>query len=254
MATMVNLRDASIQPLDIILFRGVDPVSHAICFMEQKKLGHGDFSHAGVAVTREVLDLPFLEPGKVYVWESTLSAPEGFWARFTDKVPDAETQGVRFGVQIRDLELVIPGYSSNGGKVAWCAYQGKRPPIDQLRQHLLALHDEYGHAPYTANLLEVFGVVFPALRGVRDRVDQTHDRVARVVNSLLERAQKHKRIQDADHHVFCSEWAGIVYQRMGLTKPEFDPRLAAPVTALIKSDIFAEPVHLLPEDAPVKSP
>jgi hypothetical protein len=36
-------------------------------------------------------------------------------------VPDAETKGLRFGVQIRDLELVIPGYESNGGKVAGIA-------------------------------------------------------------------------------------------------------------------------------------
>ena len=64
---MATLREVSIQPLDIILFRGIDPVSHAICFLEAKTFGRGDFSHAGVAITREVLDLPFLEPGKVYV-------------------------------------------------------------------------------------------------------------------------------------------------------------------------------------------
>jgi hypothetical protein len=131
---MATLREAPIQPLDIILFHGIDPVSHAICFVEAKRFGHGDFSHAGVAITREVLDLPFLEPGKVYVWESTLSAPAGFWAHFTDKVPDAETQGLRFGVQIRDLELVIPGYSVGGGKVAWCAFRGERPPIEETRK------------------------------------------------------------------------------------------------------------------------
>ena len=61
---MGTLRDVSIQPLDVILFRGVDPVSKAICFMEARKLGRGDFSHAGLAVTRDALDLPFLELGK----------------------------------------------------------------------------------------------------------------------------------------------------------------------------------------------
>jgi hypothetical protein len=53
---VVTLREAPIQPLDLILLRGTGPVSHAICFMEAKKLGHGDFSYAGVAVTREALD------------------------------------------------------------------------------------------------------------------------------------------------------------------------------------------------------
>jgi hypothetical protein len=38
---MATLREAPIQPLDIILFHGIDPVSHAICFFEAKKFGHG---------------------------------------------------------------------------------------------------------------------------------------------------------------------------------------------------------------------
>jgi hypothetical protein len=60
------------------MLRGGDPVSHAIRFIEATCFGRCDFSHAGVAVTRKALDLPFLEPGKVCVWESTLSAPAGF--------------------------------------------------------------------------------------------------------------------------------------------------------------------------------
>lgn len=246
---MATLADVSIQPLDLILFRGIDPVSHAICFLEARIFGHGDFSHAGVAVTREALDLPFLEPGKVYVWESTLSAPAGFLAHFTDKVPDRETPGVRFGVQIRDLELVIPGYSAGGGKVAWCAYRGARPPIEETRAHLLALHEEYGHAPYTANLLEVFAVVFPALRPIRDRFDLAEDRVAHFMNHVLEKARRHARLVDAEHHMFCSEWAALVYKRVGLTRADLDPRAIAPVEPLSRRDLFAEPVLLEPPTA-----
>lgn len=246
---MTTLRDVSIQPLDVILFRGVDPVSKAICFVQAKRLGRGDFSHAGMAVTRDVLDLPFLEPGKVYVWESTLSAKEGFWARFTDKVPDVETKGVRFGVQLRDLELVIPAYSSSGGKVAWCAYRGPRPPLEEVRRHLLDLHAEYGHAPYAVGQLKVFGVVFPALRPIRDRIGKRRDRIADFRNVVLERARKQRRIADAEHHMFCSEWVATVYKRLGmgdLTGIDFDPKLASPVGPLARPELFAEPVYLEP--------
>jgi hypothetical protein len=239
---MAILRD--IQPLDLILFRGMDPVSKAICFMQNKKLGRGDFSHAGMAVTREALDLPFLEPGRVYVWESTLSAPEGFWARFTDKVPDVETKGLRFGVQLRDLELVIAGYSSSGGKVAWCAYRGPRPPLEDVRRHLLDLHAEYGDARYAVGHLKVLSVVFPALRPIGGHIDRAHDRLARVA---LERARKQKPVKDADHHVFCSEWVARVYKRLGLddlTGVDFDPKLATPVGPLSRPELFAEPVYL----------
>ncbi len=254
---MATLRDVPIHPLDAILFRGVDPVSRAICFVEAKKLGRGDFSHAGLAVTRDSLDLPFLEPGKVYVWESTLSAPTGFWSRFTDKVPDVETEGVRFGVQLRDLELVIPGYSSNGGKVAWCAYRGPRPPLEEVRRRLLDLHAEYGHASYAVGQLKVFGVVFPALRPMRDRVGRARDRVAYLRNVILERARRQRRIEDTEHHMFCSEWVATVYKRLGLgdlTGIDFDPKLASPVGPLARRELFAEPVYLEPGNTTPQDP
>jgi hypothetical protein len=235
--------ETPIQPLDVILFRGVDPVSRAICFFQERQLGRGDFSHIGLAVTRDVLDLPFLEPGRVYVWESTLSAPSGFFARFTDKVPDAETEGVRFGVQLRDLELIVPGYTSDGGKVAWCRYLGTRPPLRQLRERLRALHEEYGHASYTRNMFELFSVVYPALCPARDALARAHDRLTRFVDEVLDRARG-QAPEEAEQHMFCSEWVGTVYARLGLTRPEFDPQLAAPVTPLLRPGLFAEPVPL----------
>lgn len=244
---MPRMSDVAIQPLDVILFRGMDPVSKAICFMEGKTFGRGDFSHAGMAITRDALDLPFLEPDRVYVWESTLSAPEGFWANFTDKIPDVETKGLRFGVQLRDLELVVEGYSSNGGKVAWCAYRGPRPPLDDLRRQLIDLHAEYGDAAYAVGHLKVLSVVFPSLRTVRDQIGRAHDRLAHFRNVVLKRAEQQKPVKDADHHVFCSEWVATVYKRLkldDLTGIDFDPKLATPVGPLARGELFAEPVYL----------
>jgi hypothetical protein len=244
---MALLQDVPIQPLDVILFRGVDPVSKAICFMENKNFGRGDFSHAGLAITREALDLPFLEPGKVYVWESTLSAKEGFWARFTDRIPDVETQGVRFGVQLRDLELVIAGYSASGGKVAWCAYRGPRPPMEDVRRHLLEMHTEYGDADYSVGQLKVLSVVFPALRTVRDSIGSVHDRLTEFRNVVLKHALNEEPVKDAEHRVFCSEWVARVYKRIGLddlTGIDFDPELATPVGPLARPELFAPPVYL----------
>jgi hypothetical protein len=151
-------------------------------------------------------------------------------------------------VQIRDLELVIPGYSVGGGKVAWCAFRGERPPIEETRKHLLALHEEYGHAPYATNLLELLAVAYPALCTVRDRFDRAEDRLAHFMNHVLERARTHKRLVDAEHHVFCSEWAAIVLKRVGLTTPDLDPRLVAPVRSLEEPDRWAGPVLLEAED------
>lgn len=245
---MKTLAEAGVQPLDLLLFRGVDPVSKTIQFMERRKIGRGDYSHAGLAITREVLDLPVLDPGKIYVWESVLSASEGFWAKFSDQVPAAETKGVRFGVQLRDLELVIPAYMSDGGRVAWSAYRGERPPIEQVRETLQRMHAEYGRARYTTNLLEVVGVVFPELRSARDRMNRLHDRTAELANRLLSRVRRTEAeaVLDADHHVFCSEWVARVYQALGILEVR-DPRLAAPVHFLSRTSLFADPEPLVPQ-------
>ena len=53
--------------------------------------------------------------------------------------------------------------------------------------------------------------------------------------------------------MFCSEWVGAVYARLGIARPEFDPHLAAPVTPLLRGGVFADPVYLEVEgesDAP----
>jgi hypothetical protein len=118
-----------------------------------------------------------------------------------------------------------------------------------VRERLAALHEEYGHIPYTRNLLALFSVVFPALRPARDAVARAGDRLAHFRNEVLQRAHAHRRVEDAEHHMFCSEWVGTVYERLGLARPEFDPHLAAPVTPLLHEGVFAEPVYLEVEDA-----
>ena len=95
-------------------------------------------------------------------------------------------------------------------------------------------------------------MVYPALRPARDAFDRVEDRLAHFRNQVLHRAREHKIAEDAEHHMFCSEWVGTVYQRLGIARPEFDPHLAAPVTPLLRSGAFAEPVYLECGDDPVE--
>lgn len=248
---MTNLKEAGVQPLDLPLLHEPDGVSAAIRFVEQRRLGLGDYSHAGLGVTRDVLDLPCLEPGRIYVWESTMTAKRGFLANYTDKIANAELPDdghdpeITFGVQLRDLELVIPGYEVGGGRVAWSAYRGERPDIDETRGHLKDLYDEYGHSPYTANLADVFAAAYLATLKVGDFFDNVENRVAHVRNHLRGRLGKPVDRVDAEHHMFCSEWVATVYKRLGIIDIR-DPRLAAPTTFLVETDLFEEPVPLVP--------
>ena len=92
-------------PLDIILFRGTDGVSDLIRVVEQDVRGCGDFSHAGIIVTRELLpNLTKLEAKKLYVMESTMSYPLPL---VSDGPPNILTGKGYFGVQIRDLSILL---------------------------------------------------------------------------------------------------------------------------------------------------
>jgi hypothetical protein len=59
-------------------------------------IGRGDYSRAGLAVTRELLDLPCLGPGKVYVWGSTLSAKDDEVLGLADRVIEQAATENRF--------------------------------------------------------------------------------------------------------------------------------------------------------------
>jgi hypothetical protein len=66
-------------------------------------------------------------------------------------------------------------------------------------------------------------VVYPALRPARDAFNRAEDRLAQFRNHVLHRAREYKIAADAEHHM---------------------PHLAAPVTPLLRSGAFAEPVYL----------
>lgn len=121
-----------------------------------------------------------------------------------------------------------------------------------LRERLRALHDEFGHASYTHNMFALFGVVYPALRPARDVFARAEDRMTHFVEHVLRRAREHAGAEGPEHHLFCSEWVGTVFERLGFSRPDFDAHLAAPVTPLLRPEGFAEPVYLeVPlDDAP----
>ena len=72
---MLTLADARIRPLDLILLRGVNPVARAMRNARDRDSDPALRSHVGLAITREVLDLPCLEPGRIYLWESVHKTP-----------------------------------------------------------------------------------------------------------------------------------------------------------------------------------
>ncbi|KAJ3229310.1 hypothetical protein HDU77_001630, partial [Chytriomyces hyalinus] len=76
----LTLGDYTLKPLDAVLFAGNDPVATFIKRITLHEVVpridrpfHELWTHAGILVDKTVLPLPFLEDGKMYLYESVFS-------------------------------------------------------------------------------------------------------------------------------------------------------------------------------------
>ena len=94
-----------LRPFDLVAFRGTDCVSGCIRCLELNRpcggrIRSGDFSHVGMIVTSDILDDVRCVPGKLYIWESTMSG------KLADGVNNVNGQQF-LGVQLRDFDQVV---------------------------------------------------------------------------------------------------------------------------------------------------
>ena len=222
-----------INPFDLILFHGSDAVSDVICLLESEELKDGEFSHCGIAVPSELLPgVPQLLPGKIYVCESTCSLD--FGGVLGKQVPDAVSGKGVMGVQIRDLDELVPSYlgaPGSGAAVAWCpllsnpwSVEADRPRLSRLA---LGMAEQYGGTPYDADPVDLLSTLFPCMRPVRYAFDEVEASGQRVLVSTGLQKRTSKR-----PWLFCSDLVATVYQRLGIIGSDVDPRDIVPVDFL----------------------
>lgn len=227
---------AAIEPLDVLLFQGSDVVSDTIRDFERFAIGVGCASHVGVVITKEWCDkIRADSPIQLLVWESILSGP------LNDGVPDEESGGTTFGVQVRDLEALL----KTGAKVGLCKLKDNpiRRRADEpenafeartakLKRKLARVYDRYQGASYNWNPLDLLACIFPKLRPLRDLNDATVGKLTGM-NTWL----------------FCSEFTALLYQYIGVLPGDLDFRDAAPSDYLPDKDPAtnareaASPIH-----------
>jgi hypothetical protein len=129
-------------------------------------------------------------------WGSTLSG------KLNDGVNDAETGGVTFGVQFRQLRELIKKYSAKeGSNVGVCRLkvnptETQDPKeIQDLQNKIAAAYDKYNHAHYDFNPMNLLGALFPKLR-------------------LIQKFEDH--FKPSDTFYFCSEFAARLYEDLGI--------------------------------------
>lgn len=187
-----NVR-SQIRPLDMIAFKGDDPVSKLILYLENKTTHYNDFSHVGVVVTSEILDEPLLDPKKLYVLESTVSGKMGYNVY--------NIHGKSFlGVQIRCLDDLIETYDHpDDTAIAWCHLEHN--PLDitdstsDIKEKMTTLYHEVDHRFYDFNLYDLLSALYPMLRIYRNLVD---------------------KIFHSQKLMFCSELVAMVYKKLGV--------------------------------------
>jgi hypothetical protein len=211
------------RPLDLLVFQGAEPVSKLIRKLQKKQMGFGDISHVEVVITpkwcTEIKSLHKFEqfkneaikPHENYLlsWGSELSG------KLNDGVYDAETGGVTFGVQIRDLKDLVRKYASNPkANVGICRLLNNPTETttdpDKLKREITAAYLKYKDAKYDYNPFNLLAALYPQLRKYRKEV-----------NKIIDKIRGHKK----DRFLFCSEFAASLYVDVGVLNDESDGEL-----------------------------
>lgn len=207
-----KLKD-DIKPLDVILFKGSDFISDSIRFaqyIDERNVWTNQYSHAGMIISRDILDDERLEPGKLYIWESTMSGKLGSGIYNIDGK-------WHLGVQVRSFDDLIIKYDEpNTTAVAWCKLnnnpfinaQGNPEKLATLKEEFKIVFDKYNGIRYDLN---PFGLL-PSIVGFA--------RPLRKVFEFLLRTKK---------WLFCSEMIAKVYKDLGILDDSVNEKNVVPV-------------------------
>jgi len=207
-----------IRPLDLVLFRGNDAVSGLIKFTSKRFLGMRScdhvFSHIGLVVSRDIVDDPALEPGKLYVWESTLSGKlgQGVYSAHHPKK-------AFFGTQVRPLIELIEAYDKpdDTAIAIFPLDSSTRRKIykindifetEKLNDAFTPIFTRYNDRRYDANPCSLLGAMFPFFRCCRSTAEKG---------------------MDTEDWLFCSELVAHVFQDLGVLHKSVNPKNVVPV-------------------------
>lgn len=250
-----------IQPLDLILFQGADFIRQAIFLKRDSEASlqldskvelksHGDFFHVGLVVTSDILpDVKELIPGRLYVWESTLSGQIG--SIYKDSVLNTET----FGVQIRDLEEVITAYEATpNAKVAWGHLQ-KNPwrlatSKESLIETMKGLHAKFAQRVFDAQVIDCCAAAFPCFRPSRNLLQKIEIHGHAVLTSL-KLDKKGQSLLNPVSCLFCSELVASIYHGFGILPVEKDPRDLTPVDFVAGKSPVIDAILYIKPDIPI---
>lgn len=213
-----------IKPFDLIAFRGGDFISDLISFVQEKYIGVGNFTHVGMAVTRDIL--PSLPDDDIYVFESTCS-----YEYITDGVPDIKSKKGVLGVQLRNLKDVISNYiKDEKTKIAWCKLINNPYDNENNRESLknifIEQYEKYNSKFYEVSAISLLSAVFPELRELREIKDDFFDSIFGFISWFKDEP---KIKTSPSGWQFCSELVANIYKKIRIISENFDSKNVIPV-------------------------
>jgi hypothetical protein len=204
----------------LVVFKGDDFISRVIqvaqnLLVEQKDQVNRRWSHVGVIVDRNVLPLPYMDPGKLYVYESVLSGTAfGYQYSSVQSVDHPLSKSKRYyaGPQIRPF---VESVKDVTGLIAIAKLNPiQRLKIDSidiqvLRRKMLGFHAAYNESGYPFTILP--------------QIASANDGLYRLLQKFKNENGQDIGDRTVKSAVFCSEFAAKVYQMLeidGFTKKE----------------------------------
>lgn len=198
---------AQIRPFDLLMFKGNDFVSSTISKLEKRgnKFSQGgEFTHAGIVVTSDIIYDMYMIPGKLYVLESTISGKLG------SGVKNIYNQTM-LGVQVRDLDLLIDAYDKpNNTNIAWCPLLHN--PIDlhdpnELKHRMSNVYNGINGQMWDANCWSLLSALYPCMRPCRSCIESS---------------------VHTEDWLICSEMVAYIYKQMGILPDYVNPKDVIP--------------------------
>lgn len=215
----------TLRPFDLLLFAGEDEISAMIRFLQVRKIAEkrvgagkseedllaelktmGIFSHVGMVVTSEILNHPNVEPGKIYVWESTMGG------RFGQNVQNIHHEDF-LGVQLRNFDELFDIYDEpKSTSIAVCHLENNPYDLAKteterecIRFVFTNLFNRLDGARYNMNPVALASSMFPTFRAMRKRRSGGKSSSNNPSSSV-----------SASRWLFCSELLAVVYTELGL--------------------------------------
>lgn len=218
----------SLEPLSLVLFRGDGFVSEIIMDAESFYTDKELYSHCGILVNTQVLEIKNGIEGEWYVYELTCSGKIA-----NDPTPNIETGSPRFGTQIRPLKSLLTSYPGSIAVLSLKSNPTSRAiseEDEEYRKRLLslrfkasrfkALHDG---THYQLNLLRLLSSLVPCIRNLR----------------LL--------MPFSQYWMMCSQFCASFYQSLSIIDPSINAENVVPVDFIYDSDRdLKEGIFMLP--------